>query len=48
MPSLSPTRGRLLDMFPNTAHYEVVVLLERRPGSEISETARPGRETMSG
>jgi 23S rRNA (uracil747-C5)-methyltransferase len=29
MPSLRPTRGRLLDMFPNTAHYEVVVLLER-------------------
>jgi 23S rRNA (uracil747-C5)-methyltransferase len=30
MPSLRPTRGRLLDMFPNTAHYEAVVLLERR------------------
>ncbi len=29
MPSLRPTRGRLLDMFPNTSHYEVVVLLER-------------------
>jgi len=33
MPSLRPTRGRMLDMFPNTAHYEAVVLLERRPGS---------------
>ena len=31
MPSLTPTRGRLLDMFPNTDHYEVLVLLERSP-----------------
>jgi len=31
MPSLGPTRGRLLDMFPNTDHYEVLVLLERSP-----------------
>ncbi|MDN4475610.1 23S rRNA (uracil(747)-C(5))-methyltransferase RlmC [Demequina sp. SYSU T00192] len=30
MPSLAPVRGRLLDMFPHTAHYEAVVLLERR------------------
>lgn len=29
MPSLVPTRGRLLDMFPHTEHYEAVVLLER-------------------
>jgi len=29
MPSLVPTRGRVLDMFPNTGHYEVIVLLER-------------------
>lgn len=29
MPSLRPTTGRLLDMFPHTEHYEVVVLLER-------------------
>ena len=29
MPSLRPVRGRLLDMFPNTAHYEVLVLLRR-------------------
>lgn len=29
MPSLTPTAGRLLDMFPHTEHYEVVVLLER-------------------
>ena len=29
MSSLRPVRGRVLDMFPHTAHYEVVVLLER-------------------
>ncbi len=29
MPSLRPVRGQVLDMFPNTAHYEVLVLLER-------------------
>jgi 23S rRNA (uracil747-C5)-methyltransferase len=29
MPSLRAARGQLLDMFPNTAHYEVLVLLER-------------------
>jgi 23S rRNA (uracil747-C5)-methyltransferase len=30
MPSLVPVRGRVLDMFPQTRHYEVVTLLERR------------------
>ncbi|MDN4477616.1 23S rRNA (uracil(747)-C(5))-methyltransferase RlmC [Demequina sp. SYSU T00039] len=30
MPSLVPVRGRLLDMFPHTTHYEAVVLLQRR------------------
>ncbi|WP_129337387.1 23S rRNA (uracil(747)-C(5))-methyltransferase RlmC [Cellulomonas endophytica] len=29
MPSLRPTRARLLDMFPQTAHGELLVLLER-------------------
>jgi 23S rRNA (uracil747-C5)-methyltransferase len=29
MPSLRPARAVLLDMFPNTAHYEVLTLLER-------------------
>ncbi|MGN6251136.1 MAG: 23S rRNA (uracil(747)-C(5))-methyltransferase RlmC [Marmoricola sp.] len=32
MPSLRPVRGRLLDMFPQTDHYEVLVLLERVEG----------------
>ncbi len=30
MPSLRPTRARVLDMFPQTPHYEVVVLLSRQ------------------
>ncbi len=29
MPSLRPGSGRVLDMFPNTGHYEVVLRLER-------------------
>ena len=29
MPSLRPVRARLLDMFPQTSHYEVLVLLKR-------------------
>ncbi|WP_028472425.1 23S rRNA (uracil(747)-C(5))-methyltransferase RlmC [Nocardioides alkalitolerans] len=29
MPSLRPRRARVLDMFPQTGHYEVAVLLER-------------------
>lgn len=29
MPDLLPRRARVLDMFPNTPHYEVLVLLER-------------------
>lgn len=33
MPSLRLRRARLLDMFPHTAHYEVITLLERvEPG----------------
>lgn len=30
MPSLRPVRGQVLDMFPNTSHYEVLVLLARQ------------------
>ncbi len=30
MPSLRPTRGVVLDMFPQTGHYEVLLQLERR------------------
>lgn len=30
MPSLRPRRVRVFDMFPQTSHYEVMVLLERR------------------
>ncbi len=42
MPSLVPTRARVLDMFPQTSHYEVVVLLGRRaPVSDLSATMRP-------
>lgn len=29
MPSLRPRRARLLDMFPHTRHYEVIVLLHK-------------------
>lgn len=29
MPSLRPVEARVLDMFPHTTHYEVMVLLER-------------------
>lgn len=32
MPGLVPRRARVLDMFPNTAHYEVLVWLERTGG----------------
>ncbi|WP_185995053.1 23S rRNA (uracil(747)-C(5))-methyltransferase RlmC [Nocardioides campestrisoli] len=33
MPSLRPVRARLLDMFPHTAHAEVLVLLSRDPAA---------------
>jgi len=33
MPSLVPVRARVLDMFPQTAHYEVVALLARASAS---------------
>ena len=31
MPSYMPSRIRLFDMFPQTDHYEAMVLLVRRP-----------------
>jgi 23S rRNA (uracil747-C5)-methyltransferase len=37
MPSLLPVQARLLDMFPQTDHYEVAVLLERHAGRTVSE-----------
>ena len=30
MPSYVPVQGRVLDMFPHTDHYEVMVLLQRQ------------------
>lgn len=33
MPSLRPVSARLLDMFPQTEHYEVLVWLHRGPGT---------------
>jgi 23S rRNA (uracil747-C5)-methyltransferase len=30
MPSFAARRARLFDMFPQTSHHEVMVLLERR------------------
>jgi 23S rRNA (uracil747-C5)-methyltransferase len=35
MPSLRPRRARLLDMFPHTRHYEVLVLAERSDAAEL-------------
>jgi 23S rRNA (uracil747-C5)-methyltransferase len=32
MPSFTACRGRVLDMFPHTGHYEVIVLLQRSVG----------------
>jgi 23S rRNA (uracil747-C5)-methyltransferase len=31
MPSLHPVKARVFDMFPQTTHFEVMTLLERRP-----------------
>jgi len=41
MPSLAPVEARVLDMFPHTTHYEVIVLLarERQISVEVAEGA---------
>lgn len=39
MPSYRPVRGRVLDMFPQTAHFEVVVLLRRLPDAGRGQSA---------
>ncbi|WP_125778457.1 23S rRNA (uracil(747)-C(5))-methyltransferase RlmC [Antribacter gilvus] len=39
MPSFVPRRARLLDMFPQTSHYEVLVLLERGAPEEHRATS---------
>lgn len=47
MPSLRPVEARVLDMFPQTTHYEVIVLLAREAaGTALRglEHIRPGRE----
>lgn len=42
MPSLRAVRARVLDMFPHTGHYEVVVLLERVSPSSSGRPGTPG------
>lgn len=43
MPSLRPVRARLFDMFPQTRHHEVLVLLER-----VSPTSSAARRSPRG
>ena len=48
MPSLVPRRARLFDMFPHTAHHEVLVLLDRRDGHRaVPYPARRARAPRS-
>ena len=35
MPTLRPVRARIFDMFPQTTHFEVMVLLERVPRTAV-------------
>ncbi|HEU4466387.1 MAG TPA: 23S rRNA (uracil(747)-C(5))-methyltransferase RlmC [Agromyces sp.] len=37
MPSLRPVKARVFDMFPQTTHFEVMVLLERAPAAPVVE-----------
>lgn len=36
MPSLKPVEARVLDMFPHTSHYEVIVLLKRTAAEDAA------------
>ncbi|MDO9456419.1 23S rRNA (uracil(747)-C(5))-methyltransferase RlmC [Nocardioides sp.] len=40
LPSWSPRRARLLDMFPHTDHYEVIVLLDRAGRADRADRAQ--------
>ncbi|WP_346845359.1 methyltransferase domain-containing protein [uncultured Rothia sp.] len=40
MPSLTPVAARVLDMFPQTSHYEVITLLERKVFSSSASKSR--------
>ncbi len=44
MPSWEPARGRVFDMFPQTAHHEVLVLLRRRQAGAGAGDPRPSVE----
>ena len=47
MPSLRPVEARVLDMFPQTTHYEVIVLLAREAAGTAPrglDHIRAGRE----
>jgi 23S rRNA (uracil747-C5)-methyltransferase len=41
MPGLQPREARLLDMFPHTRHYELLLLAERGPSGLASGVAAP-------
>jgi len=41
MPSFTPIRAQLFDLFPHTAHSEVLVLLERKRTGKGIPQGRP-------
>ena len=51
MPSLRPVEARVLDMFPQTTHYEVIVLLAREAAGDrpcvVSSTSAPDGNSAS-